>query len=111
MEMRIFIIKNNVMEQPFFIGQKVVCVEVIYDSEPGIDDLIKGNTYTINAVEPHRYINGDWAVSVNEVSDPTDKYHHSQFAPIHPAHSDVTKELARDAQPETLDVIKQKVLS
>lgn len=94
-------------QQPFYIGQKVVCVKVFNDNAPGVEGLIKGRHYTVKAIEAHFHYEGAWAIGIEEGPDPDDRYHHSQFAPLNPPRVSAIPELLTEPVRETLDVIKQ----
>lgn len=93
---------NNNNQPPFYVGQRVVCV----DDRPcscgcGRKGLKKGRIYIILDIAD--------TLSV-KVEDETPPYYwmETRFAPIEPRRVEVLEELVKDAVPETLDVVKTK---
>lgn len=80
---------------PFSIGQKVLCIKSIsdYPSYCEMFKIVVGEVYTVSACEPHRYISSKWAIGLEEPYDKSDRYLHTQFAPIEAAYSDATAEI------------------
>jgi hypothetical protein len=106
--------KNN--QPPFCEGQKIVCISVPDGIQPGspLWDIEKDEVVTASNVKYGHNSNLNstpgWYTKVDE-RGPNLWYSCDHFVPIHPAQSDITAELAKDAVPETLDVIQQPVLS
>src|SRR5688572_6234385 len=103
------------MEQPFYVGQKVVALRSSKIPHP----IQKGDIVTIAEIKRcscHR----KWFVSIEEFPlDNPDNYkaqccgyrfshfgsHYDNFAPLPPAYENISAELAKDATPETSDII------
>jgi hypothetical protein len=117
------------MEQPFFIGQKVVALRFASNGAK-TRQLTKGEHYTVEELIecPHCEY---WNVLLKELrsdrgcssccscprilqSVSTHAFvPHEWLAPLPPAYENISHELAKDATPETSDVItiKQPILS
>jgi hypothetical protein len=89
------------MEQPFYIGQKVVCINDKGIADPTMTPITKGEVYTVAHAW---YVYEKWYLKFEETPY-KENYAAIRFAPLPPAYENISAELAKDSTPETSDII------